>query len=348
MSQSITSQKMIPIDWSIFQQIGSEPIPSHLKKWWFALGGTVMYLFIIQIVTGIMLTFYYVPTPEQAYQSIAEITQEIRFGWYIRSLHKWAANLMIVAMILHLLRVFFTGAYRHPRQLNWMVGFSLLMVTLMFGLTGYSLVFEQLSFWGATVAANLVDAMPIIGGWASYLLRGGETVGGDTLTRFYVIHIGILPTVAFILVALHIMFVRLHGVKEDDSDLNSVLKEKRYFKFWPDHVTTEMMVGAFLIYLLTIMALIFPAGLGEPANPNVTPAHIKPEWFFYFSYRLLKLTTLKMSVIITMTMGGIAFFWPFIESFFVKYFNMPKQVSIILGALAFTGFLTLTVWESFA
>ena len=347
MNQSITSQKMIPIDWSVFQHIGSEPIPYHLKKWWFALGGTVMYLFIIQIVTGIMLTFYYVPTPEQAFQSIAEITQDIRFGWYIRSLHKWAANLMIVAMILHVLRVFFTGAYRHPRQLNWMVGFSLLMVTLMFGLTGYSLVYEQLSYWGATVAANLVDAMPLIGGWASNLLRGGDVVGGDTLTRFYVIHIGILPTIAFILVAIHIMFIRLHGVKED-GETEQIPKEKRYFKFWPDHVTTEMMVGAFLVYLLTIMALIFPAGLGEPADPNVTPAHIKPEWFFYFSYRLLKLTSLKLSVVITMVMGGLAFFWPFIESFLVKYFKMPKSFSMMLGALAFTGFLVLTIWESFA
>jgi len=174
-----------------------------------------------------------------------------------------------------------------------------------------------------------------------------DIVGGDTLTRFYVIHIGILPTIAFILVAIHIMFIRLHGVKEDE-ETEQIPKEKRYFKFWPDHVTTEMMVGAFLVYLLTIMALIFPAGLGEPADPNVTPAHIKPEWFFYFSYRLLKLTSLKLSVVITMVMGGLAFFWPFIESFLVKYFKMPKSFSMMLGALAFTGFLVLTIWESFA
>ncbi|MDP6533211.1 MAG: cytochrome bc complex cytochrome b subunit [Candidatus Marinimicrobia bacterium] len=334
---------MIPINWEIFRYIGSEPIPAHLKKWWFALGGTVMYLFIIQFVTGIMLTFYYVPSPDHAYESIVTITQDIRFGWYIRSLHKWASHFLIVAMILHVLRVFFTGSYRHPRQLNWMVGFSLLIVMLMFGLTGYSLVYEQLSFWGATVATNLVSEMPIIGGWASHLLRGGDEVGSNTLTRFYIFHIGILPTIAILLLALHIVFIRLHGVKEEES-----VTEKKYFKFWPDHVTTEMMIGAFLMYILTIFSLIFPAGLGEPANPNVTPAHIKPEWYFYFSYRLLKLTSLKLSVIITMAMGGIAFFWPFIESFLHKYFSINRQLSMLLGTLAFMGFLSLTVWESLA
>jgi len=339
---------MIPIDPSVISIIGSEPIPNHLNRWWFALGGTVLYLFMIQFFTGVLLTFYYIPTPAEAYNSIINITHEIRFGWYIRSLHKWASDFMVIALILHLLRVFYTGAYKHPRQVNWMVGFALFITTLTFGLTGYSLVYEQLSFWGATVATNLIDALPIIGPIFSYLLRGGQEVSGDTLTRFFMLHIGVLPCIAIILIALHVLLIRLHGVKEAYFEHDKQKNNKKYFRFWPDHVTTEMMVGLFLMYILTILSIIFPAGLGEPANPNITPEHIKPEWYFYFSYRILKLTSLKMSVLITAIMGGIAFFWPFIEEFLQNKFSISDKIPIVLGTMAFMLFLTLTVWEALA
>ena len=124
--------------------------------------------------------------------------------------------------------------------------------------------------------------------------------------------------------------------------------EKRFFKFWPDHVTTEILVGVVLMYVLTILALVFPAELGEPANPTQTPAHITPEWYFYFSFRLLKLVSLQASVIITMIIGGLIFLWPFIEEQFIKRFKISEKVPIILGVLAFGAFLALTVWEAMA
>jgi len=341
-------KSMLPIDWEIIRHMGAEPIPYHLKKWWFCLGGTILYLFIVQIATGIALTFYYVPTPQEAYASIVAITQEVRFGWYIRSLHKWSGNLMIVAVMLHMLRVFFTAAYRHPRQLNWCVGFLLLGTTMTFGFTGYSLVYEQLSFWGATVATNLAEAVPLIGPWIAFFLRGGPEVGENTLTRFFVLHIGVLPTVAFILVAIHIFLVRLHGVTELNFDGETVPEGKRHFQFWPDHATTEILIGVLLMYLLTILALVFPAGLGEPANVNETPLHIKPEWYFYFNFRLLKLTSLKLSVVLTMAIGAIAFFWPFIEEWFMRRWRVSDRLPVTLGVLAFLLFLMLTVWEAFA
>lgn len=341
-------QAMFPFDWELLRHAGAEPIPHHLKKWWFCLGGTVLYLFVVQVVTGIALTFYYVPSPEEAYASVAAITREIRFGWFIRSLHKWAANLMIIAVILHMLRVFFTGAYRHPRQLNWCVGFLLLMATLAFGFTGYSLVFEQLSFWGATVATNLAEAVPLVGPWMAYFLRGGAEVGGATLTRFYVLHIGLLPTVTFVLLALHILLVRLQGVTELEPPGANAKTAERHFPFWPDHATTEILIGVLLMYLLTILALVFPADLGPPADPTQTPDHIKPEWFFYFSFRLLKLTSLHVSVALTVAMGAIAFFWPFIEEWCRRRWRVPDGVPATLGTMAFLVFLVLTVWESFA
>jgi ubiquinol-cytochrome c reductase cytochrome b subunit/cytochrome b6 len=339
---------MFPLDWQIVQHMGAEPIPNHLKKWWFCLGGTILYLFAVQVATGIALTFYYVPTPQDAFASVAAITREVRFGWFIRSLHKWSGNFMIVAVMLHMLRVFFTGAYRHPRQLNWCIGFLLLATTLTFGFTGYSLVYEQLSFWGATVATNLADAVPLVGPWIAFFLRGGPEIGENTLTRFFILHIGVLPTVAFVLIAAHILMVRLHGVTELHFEGEQISPEERHFRFWPDHATTEILIGVLLMYLLTITALIFPAGLGEPANPNETPLHIKPEWYFYFNFRLLKLTSLKLSVVLTMAIGAIAFFWPFIEEWLARRWRVSDKVPVTLGVLAFLIFLLLTVWEAFA
>jgi quinol-cytochrome oxidoreductase complex cytochrome b subunit len=339
---------LFPFDWELVRHAGAEPVPYHLKKWWFCLGGTVLYLFVIQVATGIALTFYYVPSPDQAYQSVSEITQTVRFGWYIRSLHRWSSTCMIVALFLHMLRVYFTGSYRHPRQLNWCVGVLLLGVTLTFGFTGYSLVYEQLSFWGATVACNLAEAVPLIGPTLGYFLRGGPEVGPNTLTRFYVLHIGLLPTMAFVLVFLHVLLIRLHGVTEMHFENEVVPEQERHFRFWPNHATTELLIGVLMMYLLTIMALAFPAGLGKPADPTVTPEHIKPEWYFYFNFRLLKLTSTRVSVVSTVLVGAVVFFWPFVEEQLAKRLGLSDRVFVLLGVLAFVGFLVLTVWESFA
>lgn len=340
--------EMIPVNWEILKEAGAEPVPHHLQKWWFCLGGTVLYLFIIQVITGIALTFYYVPSTNEAYQSVARITQEVRFGWFIRSLHKWSANFLIVAVMLHMLRVYFTGAYRHPRQINWLIGFLLFCLMLGFGFTGYSLIYEQQSFWGATVATNLVQSLPLLGPMLAYFMRGGAEVGANTLTRFFVLHVGVLPTLSFLLIFLHILLIRLHGVTELYFEGEVVSEEERFFRFIPDHITSELMVGVLLLYFLTILALIFPAGLGAPANPGVTPTHIKPEWYFYFNYRVLKLASLHVSVVATLFFGVVIFFWPFIEEFLQKKFRVPDVLSIIIGIVGFLVFLLFTVWESFA
>ncbi len=339
--------ELFPFDWELLRHAGAEPVPYHLKKWWFCLGGTVLYLFIVQVITGIALTFYYVPSPDHAYASIAAITYEIRFGWFIRSIHRWSSNLMIIAVFLHMLRVFFTGSYRHPRQLNWLIGFALFGTTLTFGFTGYSLVYEQLSFWGATVASNLTEQVPLFGPYMAHFLRGGPEVGENMITRLFVLHIGILPTVVLILIGLHILLIRLQGVTELQFEDEEVPEGRRFFRFWPDHVTTELLIGVLLMYFLTILALIFPAGLGEMADPTRTPAHIKPEWYFYFNFRLLKLTSLKVSVILTGALGFIAFFWPFVESWVTKKTKLSDRGIVIIGVMAFLCFLIFTVWESF-
>jgi quinol-cytochrome oxidoreductase complex cytochrome b subunit len=338
----------VPVDWDGLRALGAEPVPHHLNRWWWCLGGTPLYLFVVQVVTGILLTLYYVPDPSGAWESVGHITRDIRFGWYIRSLHKWSANLMIAAVFLHVLRVFFTGAYRRPRQLNWCVGILLLGTTLGFGFTGYSLIYEQLSFWGATVAANLVEALPLVGHPAALIMRGGAEIGPNTVTRFFIFHIGIFPTVMFALLLVHIVFIRLHGVTELEFPGERVAPEERTFPFWPHHATTELLIGVLLMFLLTVLALTVPAGLGPKADPSVTPAHIHPEWYFYFNFRLLKLTSLRTSVLFTMALGAGLFGWPFIEDALHRRLGVPRDVSVLLGVLGFGAFLVLTVWESLA
>jgi ubiquinol-cytochrome c reductase cytochrome b subunit/cytochrome b6 len=338
----------VPVDWEVLRAAGAEPVPHHLKHWWWCLGGTPLYLFVVQVATGILLTLYYVPDPAGAYESVARITHEVRFGWYLRSLHKWSANLMIAAVFLHLLRVFLTGAYRYPRQLNWCVGVLLLAITLGFGFTGYSLVYEQLSFWGATVAANLIEAIPLLGHPVALLMRGGPEVTGETLTRFFIFHIGLLPTIMFVLLAAHVAFIRLHGVTELEFSGEQVRREERTFPFWPHHATTELLIGVLLMFVLTVLALTLPAGLGPKADPTTTPAHIHPEWYFYFSFRLLKLTSLRASVLLTLALGAGIFLWPFIEDALHRWARLPRDVSVLVGVMGFLGFLALTVWESLA
>jgi len=340
--------ELLPVDWELVRHAGAEPVPYHLKKWWFALGGTPMYLFLVQLVTGIMLTFYYVPSPEEAYASVETITTGVRFGWFIRSIHMWSANLMIVAVFLHMFRVYFTRAYREPRQLNWMVGFLLLATTLTFGFTGYSLVYEQLSFWGATVATNLAAAVPLVGDWLGWFLRGGPEVGEQTLTRFFILHIGILPTAILALLGLHVYLIRTHGVTELHFEGEERTERDRFFRFWPEHVTTELAIGVFLMYVLTLLALVFPADLGEPADPTTTPEHIKPEWYFYFNFRLLKLFSLRTSVVLTLALGAVAFFWPFIDGWLERRTRHADAIAVGVGLVAILGFLVLTVWEAVA
>jgi len=338
------AKERVPVDAQGLKTLTNEPVPNHLKHWWFALGGTPAILFVIQIVTGIFLLFHYVPTPAEAYASVTAITYDIRFGWFIRSIHKWASELMIVTVMLHMARVYFTNAYRKPRELNWMIGVVIFFITLGLGFTGYSLIYDQLSYWAAVVGTEIAQSTPLVGPLAADFLRGGPEVSGNTLTRMYVFHIVIFPAALAALVAVHIIFVRLHGVTEFEFDEEKILKHKT-FPLFPDHVLTELILATLILYLLSMMAIIFPAGLGEPANPLVTPDHIKPEWYFFASFKWLKLTNVYLGILGQIAFVGAIVFWPFIDQFFEKYF--PRwELSIIAGFFGFTFYLVLTVWEA--
>lgn len=336
----------VPIRGADLWELTNEPVPNHLKRWWFCLGGTPAYLFVVQIVTGILLAFYYQPAPESAYESVRYITQEASYGWYFRSLHKWGATLMIAAVILHQMRVYFTGAYRRPREVNWLIGMALLMCTLLTGFTGYSLVFEQLSYWGATVAGNISSAVPVVGEFAKEMLLGGDVYNERTLSRFYILHAAVLPTTIVLLIGVHILLIRLHGISELRF-ADEPADQPKHFDFFPDHILTELMIGLVLMILLSALACIFPALMGPKADPLVTPEEIKPEWFFYVSFRWLKLFSLTVAVISTGFIVAAMFLWPWIDAL-LRRITGREEISVYIGIVATFLLVGLTVWEAVA
>ncbi len=190
----------------------NKPVPKYALRWWYCLGGITAFLFLVQGATGIMLSFYYKPTPETAYASIQYIETQVRFGSAVRMIHHWAANGMIVMCIAHMLRVFVMGAYKRPRELNWVSGVVLLGLTLLFGFTGYLLPWDQRAYWATTVGTEIAGSIPGIGNLALVFLRVGWDVGALTLSRFYSLHVLIAPSATLAFMVSHFLMVRRQGV----------------------------------------------------------------------------------------------------------------------------------------
>jgi quinol-cytochrome oxidoreductase complex cytochrome b subunit len=188
-----------------------KPVPKHVNLS-FCFGGTAFFLFLILLVTGVLLLMYYRPTTAEAYESVVLITNVVPYGWLIRGLHHWAANLMVLFVMLHMGRVFLYGAYKSPRDFNWVVGVVLLLITLMFGFSGYLLPWNQVSFWATTVVTDAIGALPLIGKILEFFIRGGPEVGQLTLTRFFALHVVIFPAVMFAFLFLHFGMLRKQGI----------------------------------------------------------------------------------------------------------------------------------------
>ncbi|HSJ74250.1 MAG TPA: cytochrome b N-terminal domain-containing protein [Miltoncostaeaceae bacterium] len=194
--------------WFLFRNIPAE------TSWFQTLGFTALALFGLQAVTGIFLAMYYTPDPNSAYQSIDSITNEVTWGWLVRGMHKWGASAMIVVVFLHMGRVFFYGAYKYPRELTWVTGALLLILTMFMGLTGYLLVWDQTAYWATVVAVNITASAPVIGPYIADILRAGPEFGSDTLARFYSIHMLVIPGAMATFIGLHLFFITKLGIAE--------------------------------------------------------------------------------------------------------------------------------------
>ncbi|MEW6085339.1 MAG: cytochrome b N-terminal domain-containing protein [Chloroflexota bacterium] len=194
--------------------------PEPKGNWWNTLGSASLFLFVIQVTTGIFLTVYYTPSPDHAYDSIQYIMEEVSFGWLIRGIHHWAATLMVIVVFIHMLRVFVTASFKYPREMTWLLGVGLLLVTLGMGFTGYLLPWNQRAYWATTVGTQIAGTVPFLGEFILKALRGGPDLSALTLQRFFSAHIWILPVVLAALIGFHVFLVMRHGEshwpKKDD------------------------------------------------------------------------------------------------------------------------------------
>lgn len=284
-------------------------IPKNAQT--FYLGGLALFFFGVQATTGILLSLYYRGAPEEAYDSILRIMNEVRFGWLIRSVHAWGANLMIIAVALHLLRIYVQAAYKRPRELTWMIGTLLLITTLGFGFTGYLLPWDQRAFWATTVGSETAGSIPLIGRTLLELLRGGADVTGLTLTRFQGVHMLVLPLALAGLLVVHLFLAHLQGLAVPPRTPPNKQSEK--ILFWPDYLLDELVAWYIGLALLVVLASLFPAGLEAKADPLNTPAHIKPEWYFLFLYQAFKLAPRLLVILMAFVGLSAVFFLPFID-----------------------------------
>lgn len=185
--------------------------PEPLGNWWNTLGSASLFLFILQTVTGIFLTVYYTPSPDHAYDSIQYIMNGVAFGWLIRGIHHWGATLMVLVVFIHMIRVFVSASFKYPRELTWLIGVGLLLVTMGMGLTGYLLPWNQKSYWATTVATKIAGSAPLIGDFILKVMRGGTDLSALTLQRFFAAHIWILPVVLIALIGVHLYLIIKHG-----------------------------------------------------------------------------------------------------------------------------------------
>jgi quinol-cytochrome oxidoreductase complex cytochrome b subunit len=215
-----TSRPKAVLDWAN-NRLGTEElmedqynriVPIHATNYIYCFGGIAFVLFIILVITGILLAVYYQPTPDTAYQSVVNIATHVQFGWWIRSIHKWAAGAMVLLVFIHMLRVFFTSAYKRPRELNWLSGVALLMLTMGFGFTGYLLPWDQKAYWATRVGTDIAGSTPFIGHFLLVSLRGGETISAATLGRFYDLHVLVFPAIIILLLGGHFWMIRRHGI----------------------------------------------------------------------------------------------------------------------------------------
>jgi cytochrome b6 len=324
-------------------------VPVHRYTVFYYLGGMTLFFFLVQVVTGILLMLYYRPSAGEAFESVQFIMTTVSFGWLIRSIHSWSANLMIFFAFLHLATVFFVKAYRRPRELTWITGALLLFLGMAFGFSGYLLPWNQLAFFATKVGTDVAGSVPVIGEWLLRFLRGGDRVTGATLSRFYGWHVAILPAITTVLLGGHLLLVQLQGMSLPPGEES---KNRRPMKFFPHFLLRDLLGWTVALGVLATLAAIFPWELGEKADP-FAPAfkNIRPEWYFMFMFQSLKLVPggevlgieYEAIPIILFGLGGLALLLvPFLDKGASRGGRSPGFTAA--GILAVSYIVGMTAW----
>src|SRR2546422_845396 len=265
----------------------NEPIKGG-SRWAYIFGSCLLFIFIMQAITGMLLMFYYIPSADHAYASTQFIIHEVDYGWFILSYHFWGSSAMVVMVFAHMSQVFLWGAYKNPREMIWLVGLVLFVIVMAFGFTGYLLPWDQRAYWATTVGVEIMDKTPIVGDFLARFLKGGPTPGQMTLSRFFVIHVMILPAALMGLAGLHLFLFRSAGPAGPFRGTPEELKAKTDF-FFPRQVWKDIVAIAVVFLTICSLAFIEPVQLLEQATPDPGDYHPEPEWYFLFLFQMLRL-----------------------------------------------------------
>ena len=322
-------------------------VPLHRHSIWYYFGGMTLFLFVVQVVTGILLLLYYRPSAENAFESVQFIVTEVQFGWLIRSIHSWSANLMILTLFIHLFSVFFLRAYYRPREMTWVSGVVLFFISICFGFSGYLLPWNEVSFFATKVGTEIAGVVPVVGHGVLRLLRGGDDVTGATLTRFFGFHVAVLPATATVFLLIHVLLVQLHGMSVPPSVKK---QDVRKMKFIPNFLLRDLIGWILAIGVLAALAALFPWELGQKADPFApAPAGIKPEWYFLFMFQTLKYLPAKILGLDGEVLGIMAFNIVALLLFIVPFVDRDPEnrkrrlIFNVIGVVALLYIVVMTI-----
>jgi cytochrome b6 len=326
-------------------------VPVHKHTIWYYMGGVALFLFMVQVVSGILLVLYYKPDEANAFESVRFITTRVSFGWLFRSVHSWSANLMVLFVFIHMFSTFFTRAFRRPRELTWVTGFVLLCLALGFGFTGYLLPWNELAFFATKVGTDIAGAVPLVGEPIKVLLRGGEDVTGATLSRFYAIHIALLPAIFTALLFLHLLFVQRQGMHAPEYIERMAPEKQPTISFFPNFLLRDTLLWLMVLNVLLFLATFFPWELGEKADPFASaPQGIRPEWYFMFMYQTLKLIPGHVLFVEGEILGIVGFGLLGLAWLLVPFWEMKLrpngrlQPMTMIGIVAILFMVVMTIW----
>lgn len=318
---------------SLEKTLLDEPIPGG-ASWIYVFGSATLFLFILQAITGMFLAVYYAPTPDHAYDSVQFIENQVTFGWFIRGLHHWGASGMVVAVGLHMLQVFLYGAFKPPREMMWMVGVVLFLLVMGFAFTGYLLPWDQTAYWATQVGINMVGTIPLVGDFLVKVMRGGETLGALTLSRFFAVHVLFLPALIIMGIMLHLFILRRVGPAGPWDERKAASGSET---FYPRQVYMDAVVMLGVFGVLALLAILVPFPLADKANPSDTSFVPVPEWYFLFYYELLKHVHGPLEPFATWVLPAMAILvmllWPFLDRQKTVRHPASRPVGMALGAM---------------
>ncbi|MBI4446093.1 MAG: cytochrome b N-terminal domain-containing protein [Acidobacteria bacterium] len=313
-----------------------DPVPGNVG-WVHSLGSALLFLLMFQLATGIFLMLFYSPGPESAWESIRFLMDQNRYAALLRSLHSWTTSLLVVLFTLHLLRVLTHGAYKPPRELTWISGILLLSLIFAFAFSGYLLRWDNPAYWATQVGTEMMEEIPLVGRFIMRFSRGGDELGAYTLTRFYAVHVAFLPALLLSIVAVHLWQLRKHQIAPHP------LPEKNHrapFPFFPSQAVRDSVVSLVLFLLLLLLAVLYPQGLGNKANPADAGFDPRPEWYFLAHYELLRLFQGWETVSVFLIPFGLfllLLLLPFLDRSTSRYWKNRKR--IVVSTFVFFGVL---------